>query len=92
MLEGSFEIKTIYLAFIATYQVCAGEHLKGFAVVANEVRKLSEQTQKSVESIKGFTEQINEQNVKVISNIQEVEQLTYDGQSKSEMTRKAFIL
>jgi len=26
----------------------------------------------------------------VISNIQEVEQLTDDGQSKSEMTRKAF--
>ena len=83
--------QTNLLALNATIEAArAGEHGKGFAVVANEVRKLSEQTQKSVESIKVFTEQINEQNVKVISNIQEVEQLTDDGQSKSEMTRKAF--
>lgn len=68
----------------------AGEHGKGFAVVANEVRKLSEQTQKSVESIKMFTEQINEQNHKVITNIQEVEHLIDDGQMKSATTRKAF--
>lgn len=83
--------QTNLLALNATIEAArAGEHGKGFAVVANEVRKLSEQTQKSVESIKMFTEQINEQNVKVNSSIQEVEQLTDDGQSKSEMTRKAF--
>jgi heam-based aerotactic trancducer len=37
-----------------------------------------------------FTEQINDQNQKVISGIQEVDQLMEDGQSKTEMTRKAF--
>ena len=83
--------QTNLLALNATIEAArAGEHGKGFAVVANEVRKLSEQTQKSVESIKMFTEQINEQNHKVISSIQEVDQLMEDGQSKTEMTRKAF--
>ena len=56
------------------------------------MKKLSEQTQKSVESIKMFTEQINEQNDKVIMSIQEVEQLIDDGQHKSAMTRNAFDL
>ena len=83
--------QTNLLALNATIEAArAGEHGKGFAVVANEVRKLSEQTQKSVESIKMFTEQINEQNHKVITNIQEVEQLMDEGQNKSEITRKAF--
>ena len=83
--------QTNLLALNATIEAArAGEHGKGFAVVASEVRKLSEQTQKSVESIKMFTDQINEQNHKVITSIQEVEQLIDDGQNKSAMTRKAF--
>ena len=68
----------------------AGEHGKGFAVVADEVRKLSEQTQKSVESIRLFTEQITEQKDNVIVGIHEVEQMVEEGHQKSEMTREAF--
>ena len=68
----------------------AGEHGKGFAVVANEVRKLSEQTQKSVESIRTFTEQITEQNENVVSSLVEVKELTEDGQKLSNLTGEAF--
>jgi heam-based aerotactic trancducer len=68
----------------------AGEHGKGFAVVANEVRKLSEQTQKSVESIRTFTEQITEQNENVVNSLVEVKELTEDGQKISQMTGEAF--
>jgi heam-based aerotactic trancducer len=68
----------------------AGEHGKGFAVVANEVRKLSEQTQKSVESIRTFTEQITEQNENVVNSLLEVKELTEDGQKISQKTGEAF--
>ena len=68
----------------------AGEHGKGFAVVANEVRKLSEQTQKSVESIRTFTEQITEQNANVVNSLLEVKELTEDGQKISRKTGEAF--
>ena len=68
----------------------AGEHGKGFAIVANEVRKLSEQTQKSVESIRTFTEQITEQNENVVNSLLEVKGLTEDGQKISQKTGEAF--
>lgn len=38
--------------------VRAGEHGKGFAVVANEIRRLSDQSQKSVEKIKDLVSEI----------------------------------
>ena len=64
--------------------------VKGFAVVANEVRKLSEQTQKSVESIRTFTEQITEQNENVVNSLLDVKELTEDGQKISHKTGEAF--
>ena len=43
----------------------AGEHGKGFAVVADEVRKLAEQSKESAQSIVGLTVEIKEDTVNV---------------------------
>lgn len=90
IVEGISD-QTNLLALNATIEAArAGEHGKGFAVVAEEVRKLSDQTQKSVKAIRSFTEQITEQKDQVISAIQEVDHLVGEGLKKSELTSEAF--
>ncbi|MBB6444243.1 heme-based aerotactic transducer [Bacillus benzoevorans] len=90
IVEGISD-QTNLLALNATIEAArAGEHGKGFAVVAEEVRKLSDQTQKSVKAIRSFTEQITEQKEQVISGIQEVDHLVGEGLKKSELTSEAF--
>ena len=90
IVEGISD-QTNLLALNATIEAArAGEHGKGFAVVAEEVRKLSDQTQKSVKSIRSFTEQITEQKDQVISSIKEVDHLVDEGLKKSEKTSESF--
>ena len=51
--------KTNMLAFNSSVEaVRAGEHGKGFSVVANEIRKLADQSEKSAEKITGLVSEI----------------------------------
>src|SRR5690606_28709433 len=47
----------------------AGEHGKGFAVVADEVRKLAEQSAKSTESIRGLIASIQEDTKQAVDSM-----------------------
>jgi len=59
----------------------AGEHGRGFAVVADEVRKLAERTQKSLTeidmSVSGIVQSINDVSDKMNQNAQNIESLTH---------------
>ncbi|WP_010647692.1 methyl-accepting chemotaxis protein [Oceanobacillus massiliensis] len=67
----------------------AGEHGKGFAVVADEVRKLAEQVTDSVSDITGIVDTIQAETSDVTGSLEggykEVEQGTYQIQSTAEM-------
>lgn len=62
----------------------AGEHGKGFAVVANEVRKLSEDTKKTVSTVSELVNNTNSQIAIVSRHIGDVNLLVTD--SKEKMT------
>ncbi|WP_411910440.1 MULTISPECIES: methyl-accepting chemotaxis protein [Bacillus] len=63
----------------------AGEHGKGFAVVANEVRKLSEDTKKTVSTVSELVNNTNSQISIVSQHIADVNLLVTD--SKEKMTQ-----
>ncbi|MEJ4083034.1 globin-coupled sensor protein [Bacillus altitudinis] len=63
----------------------AGEHGKGFAVVANEVRKLSEDTKKTVSTVSELVNNTNSQITIVSQHIADVNLLVTD--SKEKMTQ-----
>ncbi|WP_419901023.1 methyl-accepting chemotaxis protein [Bacillus sp. T17B1] len=63
----------------------AGEHGKGFAVVANEVRKLSEDTKKTVSTVSELVNNTNTQINIVSKHIKDVNGLV--SESKEKMTQ-----
>ncbi len=74
----------------------AGEHGRGFAVVADEVRKLAERTQKSLVeidmSVSTIVQSINDVSDKMNSNAQNIESLTnisYEVEEKINITSQA---
>ncbi|RLI71651.1 methyl-accepting chemotaxis protein [Archaeoglobales archaeon] len=60
----------------------AGEHGRGFAVVADEVRKLAEESRKSTEEINEIVKNVQEETQKVVEAIQKAQVETKEG-SKS---------
>ena len=64
----------------------AGEHGRGFAVVADEVRKLAEKTQHSTKEIEDMVKQIQD-NVKTVDN--KTEEVTYSIEKQEELTIRA---
>jgi len=73
----------------------AGEHGRGFAVVADEVRKLAERTQKSLEEINSnislITQNINEiteDSIKTSKNIEKITELSNNLIKEAENTKE----
>jgi len=62
----------------------AGEHGRGFAVVADEVRKLAEQSSQSTKQIAGLIESVTTTVAKTVSAIQRVQNEVTTGTIKSE--------
>lgn len=68
----------------------AGEHGKGFAVVADEVRKLAEESSQSATDIRTLIEKIQIEIEKSVGMMKENETVVIEGQQKIEGTGKAF--
>lgn len=83
--------KTNLLAINSAIEAArAGEHGKGFSVVANEVRKLAEQTKSSVEQIDALVGESTESQRDVVQTIMIIQQLANLGLLESEQTEQAF--
>lgn len=68
----------------------AGEHGKGFAVVADEVRKLAEQVSTSVSEITGVVTNIQKETHSVVSTLNKGYEEVKEGTAQIEQTGKNF--
>lgn len=68
----------------------AGEHGRGFAIVSDEVRKLSEQTKDSVTQINELITQTSQLTVEVVEAILAVQENVHLAQAESTTARQAF--
>ncbi|MBK8944198.1 MAG: methyl-accepting chemotaxis protein [Ignavibacteriae bacterium] len=69
----------------------AGEHGRGFAVVADEVRKLAERTSKSTEEIASMIQQIQTATTTVVKSINDGNKEVESGISLAESAGKAIL-
>ncbi|GAE36814.1 methyl-accepting chemotaxis protein [Halalkalibacter akibai] len=70
----------------------AGEHGKGFAVVADEVRKLAEQTKLSSDQISGMVNEIQGQTVIAVESMKNVKEGVQSGLKATEHSNESFEL
>lgn len=68
----------------------AGEHGKGFAVVADEVRKLAEQVATSVAEITSIIQGIQSESKKVVGSLEDGYQIVMEGTSTISETGEVF--
>lgn len=68
----------------------AGEHGAGFSEVASEVRKLAENTNRSLEQINDLIRQSNRYNQQVVGVLAEVQRRIADGQKEVNSTKTVF--
>ncbi|MED2975043.1 methyl-accepting chemotaxis protein [Fictibacillus sp. B-59209] len=68
----------------------AGDAGKGFAVVANEVRKLADQTRKSVLDISAMTKHIQEETKNTVTSINDVKEKVDSGLEIAQKTNESF--
>lgn len=68
----------------------AGEHGKGFAVVADEVRKLAEQVGKSVAEITSIVKDIQHESKQVVQSLDDGYQSVEEGTAQIQTTGKTF--
>ena len=69
----------------------AGEHGRGFAVVADEVRKLAEQTQQSVNDIQTMITQLAERVVDSTNIMTKADEQTREGNHQMNQTQEGFV-
>jgi len=70
----------------------AGEQGRGFAVVADEVRKLAEGSQQAAATISGLIDQIQTETQNVVAMVADGAQRTEDGTVTVDKARDAFLL
>lgn len=68
----------------------AGEFGKGFSVVAEEIRKLSEQTKESISNVTKLVKKTNEQIIHVSSSVEQINSLVSEGSENMHETDQYF--
>jgi methyl-accepting chemotaxis protein len=69
----------------------AGEQGKGFAVVADEVRKLAEESQRAAQSISELIGEMQTETGRIVGVVEESTRRTHDGTETVESARQRFV-